>query len=191
MSGFVNFVVAGISGVHCAPTPWKCMLVPIKSHLPCPHLAVSWPLPVQTIPSRLVHWSLPVEKWPSHSVSSFLMTLSLKSVSMYSLPSPLWSWTKVLWTLLILQVYLKLMCYNTIFINSTACCVERLILKPKCNQQSPWCHVFLQRGRKRGGRGAAPPPFARDDNFLSTAIPLHTSVYRTNGNISNCLPHTF
>ena len=44
-----------------------------------------------------------------------------------------------------------------------------------------------------GGAGAPPlfekggiaPPlfFASNDNFLLSAIPLHTSVYRTNGNI--------
>ena len=46
-------------------------------------------------------------------------------------------------------------------------------------------HIF-QRGRKRGSReGGCPPPlfekggiaphsFARDDNFLSSAMPLHT-----------------
>ena len=61
---------------------------------------------------------------------------------------------------------------------------------------TPVAAVSLQRGRKRGGggRGAAAPPFlrregiaplffARDDNFLSTTMPLHTYVYRTNGNI--------
>ena len=65
---------------------------------------------------------------------------------------------------------------------------------------------ILQRGRSRGctiyyrgvgaggARGASAPPlfllgvhctptFARDDNFLSTTMPLHTYVYRTNGNI--------
>ena len=62
---------------------------------------------------------------------------------------------------------------------------------------TPVAAVSLQKGRKRGGRGggAAAPPlfekgghspplfFARDDNFLSTTMPLHTYVYRTNGNI--------
>ena len=46
-------------------------------------------------------------------------------------------------------------------------------------------------GGKEGSRpptfceGGASPPlfFATDDNFLSSANPLHTSVYRTNGNI--------
>ena len=55
---------------------------------------------------------------------------------------------------------------------------------------------IIDRGVGKGGAGgAAAPPlfekggiapstfFARDDNFLSTAMPLHTSVYRTNGNI--------
>ena len=59
-------------------------------------------------------------------------------------------------------------------------------------------HVVLHyngpppRGVGKGGqllphflrRGASPPLFfARDDNFLSTATLLYTSVYRTNGNI--------
>ena len=50
---------------------------------------------------------------------------------------------------------------------------------------TPVAAVSLQRGRKRGGRGGGCPPtfFARDDNFLSTTMPLHTYVYRTNGNI--------
>ena len=62
--------------------------------------------------------------------------------------------------------------------------------------------AFLCRGVGKGGAGgaAAPPPhflrrglsptfFASDDNFLSTTMPLHTYVYRTNG---NCLsPHFF
>ena len=60
---------------------------------------------------------------------------------------------------------------------------------------TPVAAVSLQRGRKSGGRGGGCPPlfekgghspplfFARDDNFLSTTMPLHTYVYRTNGNI--------
>ena len=40
---------------------------------------------------------------------------------------------------------------------------------------------IIQRGRKRGGGGNC--PLASNDNFLSSTMPLHTSVYRTNGNI--------
>ena len=45
--------------------------------------------------------------------------------------------------------------------------------------------LHISRGVGKGGAGGAAAPhfLASEDNFLSSAMPLHTSVYRTNGNI--------